>query len=111
MKINKRRKDEKQFRRWPNISCCGTQDNDTPTPDCCQGIKEEDRCFPLMKKCMNGCRWFPLIPVVLGITFLLLGTFLNPEIIRIGWMIAAGFMILMGVLCLVMIRKIKQIGC
>ena len=62
-----------------------------------------------MNKCMKGCRWFPLIPIVLGIALLVLGYFLNPDITRILWIIAAGFVILMGIFGVVMISKMKQI--
>ncbi len=58
---------------------------------------------------MKGCRWFPLIPVVLGILLLLLGYYLNAEITRILWMAAAGFVILMGTFGLLMMSKMIRI--
>jgi hypothetical protein len=58
----------------------------------------------IVKKCMQKCRWCPLIAVIFGIIFLLLGYFLNAEIIRVFWMINAGIVILMGTLCLIMMN-------
>ena len=50
----------------------------------------------MMNKCMKGCRWFLLIPVVLGISVLLLGYYLDAEIVRVLWMVIAGLVILVG---------------
>ena len=49
------------------------------------------------------------MPVILGILFLLLGYYLDAQITRILWMIAAGFMILMGTFCLLMMSKMIRI--
>ena len=57
-----------------------------------------------MQECMKGCRWCPLIPVILGIVFFLLGYYFNAEIIRVLWMIGSGIMIFMGLLCLIMMN-------
>lgn len=51
----------------------------------------------MMGKCMSGCRWFPIIPIIIGIIFFLLGYYLNAEIVRILWLICSGFWVLMGV--------------
>ncbi|MHC4844175.1 MAG: hypothetical protein ACYTEE_10275 [Planctomycetota bacterium] len=111
METKEKRNDEKEFTGWPNMSCCGTQDSRQAIPDCCKGFGEDDVCRSMMRKCMKGFRWLPIVPVILGISLLLLGYFLNPEITRILWMIAAGFVILMGIFCLVMISKIKKVCC
>ena len=77
-----------------DMPCYGTQTSRKTMPDCHKGMK--------------ACRWFPLVPIMLGIALLLLGYFLNPEITRVLWMVAAGFVSLMGVLCLTMMFKMKK---
>ena len=109
MEKKEKTNNEKEFMEWPNMSCCGTQGSQEAMPDCCKSIGGDDNCRSMMNKCMKGCRWFPFVPVVLGIAFLTLGYFLNPEVTRILWMIAAGFVILMGIFGLVMMSKMKQI--
>ena len=79
--------------------------------NCCEGMSEAGNCRSMMAQCMKGCRWFPLIPVILGISLFLLGYYLDAEITRILWMVAAGFVILMGIFCFVMVSKMKQICC
>jgi hypothetical protein len=111
MEKKEKTNNEKEFKGWPNMSCCGAQSSQETIPDCCKSVEEDDNCRSMMNKCMKGCKWFPFIPVVLGIAFLMLGYFLNPEITRILWMIAAGFVILMGIFGLLMMSKIKQICC
>ena len=109
METKEKTNDEKEFTGWQNMSCCGTQDSPEMMPDCCKDIGKADDSCSIMSKCMKGCRWFPFVPVVLGIAFLMLGYFLNPEVTRILWMIAAGFVALMGIFGLVMMSKMKQI--
>jgi len=109
METKEKRNNEKEFARWPNMSCCGTQGSHETIPDCCKSIGEDDNCRSMMNKCMSACRWFPLVPVVLGIAFLMLGYFLDPEITRILWMMAAVFVVLMGIFVLVMMSRMKQI--
>jgi putative exporter of polyketide antibiotics len=112
METKEKRNDEKKLtEEVQKVSCCGTQGSHKIMPDCCNGIGKADDHRSMMNKCMKGCRWFPFVPVVFGIAFLVLGYFLNPEIIRILWMIAAGFVILMGILGLLMMSKMKQICC
>ena len=109
METKEKRNDENEFKGWQNMSCCGAQGSQETIPDCCKSVGGDDNCRSMMNKCMKGCRWFPFIPVAIGITLLMLGYFLNPEIIRILWMLAAGFVILMGIFGLVMMSKMKQI--
>jgi hypothetical protein len=66
-----------------------------------------DDCSSKMGECMKKCRWFPLVPVILGAALLLLGYYLDAEITRILWMIVAGLVILMGTVGFVMISKIR----
>jgi len=76
---------------------------------CCGGMSGSGDSRSIMAGCMKMCRWFPLIPVILGILLLLLGYYLDAEITRILWMVAAGFLILMGTLCLFMMSKMIRI--
>jgi len=110
METKEQRNNEKEFRGWPNTSCCGPQRSRKTISDCCKSIGEDDNCRSMMNKCMEACRWFPFVPVVLGIALLMLGYFLNPEITRILWMIAAGSVAMMGVFGFVMMSKMKQIA-
>lgn len=108
METNEKRNNEKEFRRWPNMFCCGRQGGYETMADYCKGFEEGENFRFMMSKCIKVCRWFPLFPVVIGIGLFLLGYFLSPEVTRILYMIAAGFMILMGIFCLLMMSKMKQ---
>ncbi len=110
METTEKISNEKKFQGGLNMSCCGTQGSQEAIPDCCKSIGGDDNCRSMMNQCMKGCRWFPFVPLVLGIAFLTLGYFLNPEITRILWMIAAGFVILMGILGLIMMSNMKKIA-
>lgn len=61
-----------------------------------------------MAKCMEHCRWCPLIPIVVGITALLLGHYLKPGTIGTLWMIGAGLVVVMGLFGLVMMGAMKR---
>jgi hypothetical protein len=65
----------------------------------------------MMAGCMKMCRWFPLVPVILGITLLLLGYYLDASITRVLWMFAAGFIALLGFLGLILAEKMKKMCC
>ena len=111
METKEKRNDEKKFTGWPNEFCCGPQNSDKTIPDCCANSGKDGGYRSTMNQCMKGCRWFPILAVVLGICFLLLGYFLNPEITRILWMVVAGFVILMSTVGLLIMRKMKKICC
>ncbi|MHC4395796.1 MAG: hypothetical protein ACYS1A_09085 [Planctomycetota bacterium] len=112
METKEKRNDEKGFAgKWPNMSCCGTQGGPEMMPDCCKNTGQADDPHSMMSKCMKGCRWFPLVPVILGIALLLLGYYLDAQITRILWMIAAGFIVLMGTFGILMMSKMKKICC
>ena len=49
----------------------------------------------------------PFVPVILGIVLLLLGYYLDAEVIRILWIVVAGLIILLGTFGLVMISRMK----
>jgi hypothetical protein len=108
---NKETKDNnnESEKQSPDFSCCGVQGFAEMAGQCCASAGEGVDCRSVMGECMKGCRWFPLIPVILGILFLLLGYYLDAEITRILWMVAAGFLILMGTFCLLMMSKMIRI--
>jgi len=94
--------------------CCDTSGWNGPgmfeaMSGCCGGMKRSGDSRSMMAGCMKMCRWFPLLPVILGILFLLLGYYLDAEITRILWMLAAGFSILMGTFYLLMMSKMIRI--
>ncbi|MHC4242407.1 MAG: hypothetical protein ACYSU4_08390 [Planctomycetota bacterium] len=78
---------------------------------CCEGMNESGDCGSKMAECMKRCKWFPLMPVIFGVALLLMGYYLDAEITRILWMIAAGFVILMGTFGLAMISRMKGMCC
>lgn len=61
-----------------------------------------------MKHCMKGFRWFPLVPLVFGVSLFLIGYFLDGEVLRILWLILAVPPILMGLFALVMMSSINR---
>ena len=77
----------------------------------CEGMSESSDCGSKMAECMKKCKWFPLIPVIFGVVLLLLGYYLDAETTRILWMIAAGFVIFLGIFGLVMIGRMKGMCC
>jgi hypothetical protein len=76
---------------------------------CCEGMSQNSDGSSMMAQCMSRCKWFPLMAVIFGIALFLLGYYLDAEVTRILWMIAAGFLILMGTFCLLMMSKMIRI--
>ncbi|MHC4655241.1 MAG: hypothetical protein ACYTDW_03220 [Planctomycetota bacterium] len=109
METEEKTNEKKEFAGWPNMFCCGMQDSREIMFNFCKSIGKDDNHRSMMNKCMKRCRWFLFVPVVFGIAFLKLGYFLNPEITRILWMIAAGFVILMGTFALLMMSRMNRI--
>ena len=56
----------------------------------------------MMRHCMRSFRWFPLIPLGIGVVFLLLGYFLSAEAVRVLWLILSTIPIILGVLGLIL---------
>ncbi|MHC4620096.1 MAG: hypothetical protein ACYTEQ_20305 [Planctomycetota bacterium] len=105
METKEKRSDESKLKgNFFDRFCCVGPDGRWMMEDCCKGIGGGMDWSSMMGRCMKGCGWFPLIPVVLGMAFFLLGYYLDAEIIRILWMVAAGLVILMGTLGAVMMR-------
>jgi len=78
--------------------------------ECCGGMSENVDCRSMMGECMKGCRWFPLIPLVFGTALFLLGYYLDAEVTRILWMIAAGLLVLMGTFGFLMMSRMRRIN-
>ncbi|MHC4154653.1 MAG: hypothetical protein ACYST6_06995 [Planctomycetota bacterium] len=105
MEMKEKRSDESKLEgNFCDTFCCVGPDSHKMMEDCCESIGGAMDCSSVMGRCMKGCRWFPLIPVVLGIALLVLGYYLDAEVTRILWMVGAGLVILMGTLGAVMMR-------
>jgi len=105
-KVNNDNKSEKK--------CCDTSGWNGPgmveaMAGCCGSMSKRGDSGSTMARCMKMCRWFPLLPVIIGIVFLLLGYYLDAEITRVLWMAGAGLLILMGTFCLLMMSKMIKI--
>lgn len=91
-----------------DTSCWGGQGMFESMAGCCGGMSRPGDSRSMMTECMRKCRWFLLIPVVIGILLLLLGYALDAEVTRILWIAAAGFVVFMGVLGFLMIILSKR---
>jgi len=65
------------------------------------------KCSEKMQECMKRCRWCPLIPMILGTFFLLVGYYLDAKTVRVLWMVFSGLITLLGVFCFIMMSVIK----
>ena len=112
MKNEEKRTNENKFaQKCCDTSCCTQEHTSEMMSKCCEDMSESNGCGSMMAECMKKFRWFPLIPVIIGILLLLLGYYLDAEITRILWMIAAGFVILAGTFGLIMMGRMKKICC
>ena len=73
---------------------------------CCDNKDGENS----MARCMAKCRHVPWFPVVLGTIFLLLGYFLNPEVLRVLWITGAVLVAATGVIGLIAIHRMAASG-
>jgi len=68
--------------------------------DSCPCFDEQNEGTSFMKKCMTKCmsgaKWFLLIPGVILILIFLLGYFLDPEMVRVLWLVITGALIVLG---------------
>jgi len=62
----------------------------------------------MMGECMKRCRWFPLMPLIIGIGLFALGYFLDAEVVRVLWMVLAGIVVLVGILCFIAMNVISR---
>ena len=112
METKEKRNDKKKtVATWPNIFCCGTGDGPWEMPGFCKSISETGDFSSMMNRCMKMCRWFLLVPLILGITLLLLGYYLDASITRVLWMFSAGFIALLGILGLILAGTMKKMCC
>ena len=107
---NVNNKNKSGDRLW-DTSCFGWQGMPEAMAKCCSGMSKSGDSRSMMAGCMRMCRWFPVIPVIFGIAFLLLGYYLDPSIIRVLWILFAGLMIMMGTFGLVLMGRIRKICC
>ena len=92
-------------------SCFGWQGMPEAMAKCCGGMSKSGGSRSMMAGCMKMCRWFPLIPVIFGIIFLLVGYYLDASIIRVLWMLFAGLVVVMGTFGLIMMDFMKKMFC
>lgn len=112
METNEKRNEKQESEpTQAKASCCGPENFSGAMPDCCKDIAESDHCGPKMAKCMNRCRWFPVVPVIVGIVLGLLGYYLDAQITRVLWMAGAIAVVLTGFFGLLMMNKLKRICC
>ena len=112
MANEEKRDSEKKFedKGW-NKFCFGWQSIPEAMAKCCEGMKGQGSSGSMMAGCMKMCRWFPLVAIVFGITFLFLGYCLDASIIRVFWMLFAGCAVVMGTFGLIMMWRMKNICC
>ena len=112
MENEEKRNNEDKFaeRRW-DTSCFGGQGMPAAMAKCCEGMSGQGDCRSMMAECMRKCRWFLLIPVIIGVLLLLLGYVLDAEVTRVLWMTAAGLVILMGAFGFLMMSLGKRPCC
>jgi len=112
MKNEEKRNNENKFtEKCCDTSCCGGQGMFYAMAERCEGMSGPGDCRSMMAECMRKCRWFLLIPVIIGILLLLLGYILDAEVTRILWMTAAGLVILMGAFGFLMMSLSKRACC
>lgn len=112
METEEKRDDEKKtVETWPAMFCCGTDTDPWKMSDCCKSMFGTGDGSSMMDKCMRMCRWFLLVPVILGISILLLGYYLDTSTTRVLWMFVGGFIALMGLLGLILSGWMRRMCC
>jgi hypothetical protein len=107
----KRNNENKSAEKCCDTSIWGKQGMFEAMAGCCGGMSGSRGSRSMMAGCMNMCGWFPLVPVILGIAFLLLGYYLDASIIRVLWMISAGFVAVLGMFGLILMGRMKKMCC
>ncbi len=102
-------RENRSVRVGPEMCCCGDQDFSETMANCCESMGQDDNGCSNMAEHTKKCRWFLLVPVVVGAGFFLSALFLDAEISRILWLIVSGLIILAGIFALIMMGRIK--GC
>lgn len=112
MANDEKTKNENKFaEKCCDTSCCGGQGMFDAMAKCREGMSGPGDCKSMMAECMRKCRWFLLIPVIIGILLLLLGYVLDAEVTRILWMATAGLVVFMGAFGFLMMRLSKRTCC
>lgn len=62
----------------------------------------------MMKTCMRGFCWFPLIPAAVGTILFLLGYYLDADVVRVLFMILAAMPVIMGLFAFFMMRTMMR---
>ena len=62
----------------------------------------------MMNHCMRAFRWFPLIPITLGVVLFLLGYLLSAETVRIMWLVLAAVPVLIGLFGFIMVSTMSR---
>ena len=91
-----------------DAACSGQTTGSDTLPNCCEQSAGLGDCSGMMAGCMKKCRWFPLIPVAMGVLFMLLGYCLDVKVARVLWMILGGLVMLMGALGFIMMSAMKR---
>lgn len=100
---------EKNFKeKWAGRGSCCSDGMDEMMAHCCEGFNQEgtEGMKTMMSKCYKGMRvfrWFPLMPVILGIIIFLTGFLLDAETVRMLWLIISGLLVLLGFLGFILI--------
>ena len=112
MKNEEKRNNENKFAEggWDR-SCFGWQGMPEMMAKFGGGRSGQGDSRSIMTGCMKMCRWFPLIPVIFGITLFVLGYYLDASIIRVLWMLFAGFIVMMGTFGLILMGRMKKMCC
>lgn len=62
----------------------------------------------MMHHCATNMRWMPLFPMTIGVALFLLGYFLEPEAVRIVFLVLAAVPVIMGIFGLIMMNSMKK---
>jgi len=96
--MNEIKKKDQENNCFTGRDCCGSKETSNSNTSV-----EDKKCA-----CMSACRWFPLVPVVLGILTITAGYFLSPSTIRIIWLAFSGTLVAFGLLALTMMRTMTR---
>jgi hypothetical protein len=108
---DKRNNENKFAEKCRDTSCCNGLGMFEAMAGCCKGMSGSGDSRSMMAGYMKMCRWFPLVPVIFGIALFVLGYYLDASIIRVLWMLFAGFMAVLGIFGLILMGTMKKMCC
>jgi hypothetical protein len=112
MENEEKRNNENKFaEKHSDTSCWNGPGMFEAMAGCCGSMSGSGDSRSMMAGCMKMCRWFPLVPVVIGTALFLLGYYLDASIIRVLWMIFAGFVAVLGTFGLILLGRMKKMCC